>query len=146
MQLLVAGVDRGAVGGEELAPETLAVSSSQPRLFGRSAGGCRSRCALPAATRRVASRVGRVGERVLGARDTAAARPPPQTFTTSSGCEVGSTSERSSSETLPTASRIVVELRAEALHFLLGQLEAREARYVQDVLAGDGDRSILQLE
>ena len=59
------------------------------------------------------------------------------TFTRSSGCDVGGTSERSSSDTFETASRIASSCAAEPLDLLLGQREPRELRDVEHLFSRD---------
>ena len=70
----------------------------------------------------------------------------PHTLTTSSGCEVGGTSERSSSETFDTAVDDVVQLRAEALELVVAQLEPREVGDVEQLFAVDchSENAVLQ--
>ena len=104
VQLGVALVDRGAVRGEELGAADLAALEQPPAPPRRSAAACRSLMpAAPGRNRRRGRARSRTPRRASG---TAAARPRPRRSAISSGCEVGGTSERSSSDTFETASRI----------------------------------------
>ena len=62
-------------------------------------------------------------------------------FTRSSGCDVGSTSARSSSATLPTASRMAPSCSRTPLDLLLGNAEPRQLGHVQHVLSRDAHRN-----
>src|SRR5581483_2006715 len=105
VELLVALADRGAVGGEELGAGDLTALEEVLRALGRQPqrvdhalppGGTLKKSPSRSGAFESASSTGRQG------RGSSSA----QTLTTSSGCDVGGTSERSSSDTFDTAARM----------------------------------------
>src|SRR5438874_12961894 len=105
VELLVTIVDRGPVGREQLGARDLACVDEAPRLFGGDSKGV-DHVAPPGGTlKKSPSRSGAFAS-ASSAERQGSGSSSPQTLTTSSGCEVGGTSERSSSETFETASRM----------------------------------------
>src|SRR5579862_5825671 len=105
VELLVSLVDGGAIGGEQLGAGDLACLEQPLCLLGGEAervdhdeppGGTLKKSPSRSGAFASASSTERHG---LGTSS-------PQTLTTSSGCEVGGTSARSSSETFETAARM----------------------------------------
>src|SRR5262249_11620155 len=105
VELLVAVVDRGAVGGEELGAGDLAGVHEPPRLFGSQAKRV-DHVAPPGGTRKQSPSRSGASAGASSTGGQGAGWSAPRTWTTSSGCEVAGTSERSSSETFETASRM----------------------------------------
>ena len=99
-------VDRGAVGVPELARTRPPRRSSRPRrVLGGRGAACRSR-SLPGGVRnKSSSRSGAFANASSSVSQTCGSSSA-HAFAISSGCDVGGTSERSSSETFETASRI----------------------------------------
>src|SRR5204863_2948181 len=106
VELGVAIVDRSPVGGKELGARDLARVHEAPRLLGRQAKRVDHYFAPPGGTlKKSPSRSGALASASSTGRHGRGSSSS-QTLTTSRGCEVGGTSERSSSETFETASRM----------------------------------------
>src|SRR5438874_4923653 len=106
VELGVAVVDRSPVGGKELGARDLARVDEAPRLLGGQAKRVDHYVAPPGGTlKKSPSRSGALASASSTGRHGRGSSSC-QTLTTSSGCEVGGTSERSSSETFETASRM----------------------------------------
>ena len=138
MQLAVARVDRRAVGVPELArrdPRRVEQARAPPRP---SAAACRSTRGSRRRRPEEVVRRGRARSRTprRGSGDRRGSSSA-QAFAISSGCEVGGTSERSSSDTFETASRIAESCSWKRVDLVVGQLEAREPRDVQHLFPCD---------
>ena len=136
VQLRVALADRRA-GRPRRARRTRppSRSSSSIRLARRSAVSVSMlmRAAPGSGRRRGRARCAKTSSRVSDGRGSSSAHA----FAISSGCAVGGTSERSSSDTLETASRIAESCSWKRATSSLDQLEPREPRDVQHFVSRD---------
>src|SRR5262249_25706914 len=103
MQLRVALVDRGSVGPEDLGGRDLFPAHEGGDLPPGQAQRVEHH-EPPGGTLKNAPSCSGALARASSSVSEGLGSSSPQTFTTSSGCDVGGTSERSSSETLETAS------------------------------------------